>query len=148
MGEMRIDLARVHRPAFSHEREQRVHPPPPRRAPRLHAVGRHRGLRARMHQRLQLAGDEAVGDEEVFLDAELGIAPFEIAGVIALHAMAEDQVLRPRRGSNRVGLHEPHAVKRACQRGRREQRAGDGKSPKLVERDHRDRGIAEFLSNS
>jgi hypothetical protein len=46
-----------------------------------------------MHQGLQRSGHEAVIDEDVFLDAELAILLFEIAGTIVLHAMTQYQVL-------------------------------------------------------
>jgi hypothetical protein len=40
-----------------------------------------------MHQGLHGARDEAVVDEEVFLDLQAGIAAFEIAGTITGDAM-------------------------------------------------------------
>ena len=47
-----------------------------------------------MHPRLQFRGHESVVDKKVFVHAELGVAPLEISGAIALHAMTQDEVLR------------------------------------------------------
>jgi hypothetical protein len=41
-----------------------------------------------MHQTEVAASDESVIDEVVFFDFELGIASFEIARAVALHALA------------------------------------------------------------
>ena len=59
------------------------------------------------------ARHEAVVDEDVLLDAERGVAPLEIAGAVAVDAMAQRQVLRARRRADRVGLHEAERVDRA-----------------------------------
>ena len=56
------------------------------------------------------ARHEAVVDEGVFLDAERRVAAFEVAGAVALDAVAQRQVLRARRGADRVGLHEAERV--------------------------------------
>src|SRR5437764_4353874 len=70
---------------------------------------------ARMHQRVQLARDEAVVDEDVFLDVERSVAPLEIPRRIPADAVPQSEVLRPRRRADRVGLHEPQAIERALQ---------------------------------
>jgi hypothetical protein len=70
-------------------------------------------VRTRMHQRLQRSGHEAVIDEKVFLDAEGCIAAFEIAGMIILHAMAKDEILRASWGADGIGLDEGHTVEGA-----------------------------------
>ena len=80
-----------------------------------------------MHERVDLPRDEAVVDEEVLLDAQRVIAPFEIAGPVALGAMSESQILCPRRRADGVGLHETEALDRALQGDRGEEAAGDAK---------------------
>src|SRR6478735_7656149 len=76
-----------------------------------------RPRRARVHQRADLARQEAVVDEEVLLDVEPRIAPRQIAGAVAGDAVTQRQVLRPGRGANRVGLDEAEPRDRAWQRG-------------------------------
>ena len=121
--EMFVDLARMHRLARAHEREHLLGSLPP------HRNGR-RG--PRVHQRVNSARQESVVDEEVLLDAELRVATLEVARPIALHAVAQRQVLRPRRGANRVSLNEPKLVQRAFQRRRWEKAAGDGEGAKIL----------------
>ena len=58
-----------------------------------------------MHQRLHRPRQKPVVDEEVFLDVQLRVASLEIAGAVALHPVAQRQVLRPRRRTNGVGLY-------------------------------------------
>ena len=88
-----------------------------------------------MHQRMDGACHEAVGDEEILLDAERRVAAFEIAGTVVLDAVAQRQVLRARRRADRIGLHEAQPVEGAFQRGGREETVGDGKAPQVVEGD-------------
>ena len=90
-----------------------------------------------MHQRVYLARHEAVVDEEVFLDAELGVAAFEVAGAVILDAMAQDEILGASGRANRIGLDEAELVKRTLQRGRREEALRDGKAAEVVESDGR-----------
>src|SRR6185295_4786000 len=91
-----------------------------------------------MHQRLYRARDEAVVDEEVFLDIERGVSAFQIAGPVILDAMSERQVLRARRRADRVGLYEAERPQRTRQRRRREKAAGDGEPSQIGERGHDD----------
>ena len=72
-----------------------------------------------MHQRLYGARHEAVVDEEIFLDVELRVAAFEVAGTVVLDAMTQYQVLSARRRANRIGLHKAQPVESAFQRGGR-----------------------------
>src|SRR6187551_3469446 len=51
----------------------------------------------RVHQCRDVSGDEAVVDEDVFLDAKGRIQPLEIAGAVADRAMTQRQVLCARR---------------------------------------------------
>ena len=60
----------------------------------------------RVHQRRDVSGDEAVVDEDVFLDAKRRIQPLEIAGAVVDGAMTQRQVLRARRRADGIGLHE------------------------------------------
>ena len=89
-----------------------------------------------MHQLVHSAGDEAVVDEDVLFDVECRIIPLEIAGTIVLDAVAERQVLRPRRRADRISLHETKRIERARQRRRRGKMAPDRESAKVVERHH------------
>ena len=125
--EMRVDVARMDGAAVADERQQIL------RLARASA-GEAADDAAGVHQRLQPARHEAVVDEDVFFDVERRVAPLQIAGAVALHALAKDQVLRPRRRADRVRLHEPQPIERARQRGRPEQAARDREAPQILER--------------
>jgi hypothetical protein len=86
-----------------------------------------------VHQRLQRSGHEAVIDEDVFLDAELAIPPFEIAGSVVLHTMTQHQVLSPGRCADRVGLDETQPIESALQRRGRKEALGDGETPQVID---------------
>ena len=107
MREVLIDLARMHRAARPHE-VQNVG----RLAPRLGAPGLAR--LARMHQGQVLARQETVVDQAVLIDRQARVAAFQIAGAVVLDAVAQRQVLRPRRA--RIGS--------ACTKPRRRIAAG------------------------
>jgi hypothetical protein len=81
--------------------------------------------RSRVQQPAMAPRQEAVIDEVFLVDRERPIAPLQVPVAIALNAMSQDQVLRTRRGADRIGLHEPEALDGAPQRRRREQRPGD-----------------------
>ena len=68
---MIVDLARVHGTAFAYELQQELCLLLACGGPGPTAFGRDAAIRARMHQRVYGARHEAVGDEEVLLDAEL-----------------------------------------------------------------------------
>ena len=76
-----------------------------------------------MHQGEHGARHEAVVDEHVLLDAERRVAALEVAGTVALDAVAQRQILRARRRADRVGLHEAQPVDGAFQRRQREETA-------------------------
>jgi len=100
----------------------------------------HRGRQERheasgLHERLDRPGHEAVGEEEVLLDAECRIETLEIACAVSGDAVAEYQILRPRGRANRVGLHIPQASERAFECCRRKKASADGKAPEVVEGD-------------
>ena len=79
--EVRIDIARVNHPALADKVEDRVG---------LYCVGLGPSLSrcTGMHHGVGRARQETIVDEEVFLDAERGIAALKITGAIVLHAMA------------------------------------------------------------
>ena len=87
-----------------------------------------------MHEGLESSRHEPVVHEDVFLDAERGITALQVARAIAAHTRAQNQILRARRRTNRIGLHEPKPVERTLQRRRAEKTAGDGEAPEIVER--------------
>ena len=81
------------------------------------------------------ARQETVVDEEVFFDVETGIAALQVAGAVTAHAVAQGQVLRSRRGADRIGLDEAELINGARQGGRLEQGSSDGVATQVVERD-------------
>ena len=107
---MVIYLARVHCTAFAYELQQELCLFPAFSGPGCAAFGGDAGVGARVHQRLYGPRHEAVGDEEVLLDAELRVTAFEVACTVVLDAMAQDQVLSARRRTDRIGLHKAQPV--------------------------------------
>ena len=79
-----------------------------------------------MHQRLRGARQEAVVDEKVFLNVQRRIAPLQIARAVVLDPVAQRQVLRARRSTNRVGLDKAQSGDGLGQGGGRKQHARDG----------------------
>jgi hypothetical protein len=63
-----------------------------------------------MHERLNLCGHETVVDEKIFVDAELGVATFEIACPVTFHAVTQNQILGACGRADRVGLYKSHSV--------------------------------------
>ncbi len=118
VGEMVVDLARVSLAARAHEIEDRRDPFPLRR--RTTTPCRVRGCISVVHG----VRHEAVVDEDVLLDAEGGVAPLQVAGSIALDAMAQREVLGAGRRPDRVGLHEAERVEGALERGAVERGCG------------------------
>ena len=88
-----------------------------------------------MHERLDGTGHKAVVDEEVLLNAELGVAAFEVAITVVLNTMAQHQVLSARGGADRVGLDETEPLERAFQRSGCEKTTGDRKAAQVIEGD-------------
>src|SRR5262245_61229814 len=86
-----------------------------------------------MHLCLHRSRHEAVIDEEVLLDTEFGVAPFQVAGVIVPDTMAQRQVLGAGGSTDRIRLDEAEALNRALQGGWRKQAAADGKPTQVVE---------------
>ena len=94
-------VARMRYPALPDERQQ-VGGPPGGHVPPVGAVP----VATRVQERAQAAGDEAVRVEHVLVDVEGLVLPVEIAGPVAGHPLPQDQVLRPGRRADRVGLHK------------------------------------------
>ena len=138
MREVRVHIAWMHGPVRADEVEQRPHVPSARGTPRRRPA-------ARMHQRLQRAGDEAVVDEEVLVNVEARVATFEIAGAIARDAVAERQILSPGRRADRIRLDKRERIECALERGRRKQTARDGESAQLVEGHADERYLAALI---
>ena len=86
---------------------------------------------------MDLARDEAVVDEEVFLDTQLVIAPLEISSAVALDAMPERQVLGSRRRADGVGLDEAEPLDGAFQADGGEEATGDGETAEIGGGHHR-----------
>ncbi len=128
MREVRIHVARMHLAAVAHELQHRLGALVRRRRQQARAF-------ARVHQRRHAAADETVVDEEVLFDRQRRVEPLEVAGAIALDAMAQREVLRACRRADRIGLHEPEALERRGQAGGSEL-AGDGQPAEVVERTH------------
>src|SRR5689334_16314497 len=111
---------------FAHELKQQF------RLPLLSGGPRRTGIRARVHQRLQSRRDVTVIDKEIFCDVERRITPLEIAGAIVPYAVPQYQILRPRRRTNRIGLHKPHLLQGPIQRSCLGKVPRDGIAPQLV----------------
>ncbi len=82
-----------------------------------------------MHESLNRFCHEPVHDEEVFLDPQLRIEPFEIARVIIFCAMAQYKILGTRRRTDRIRLDKPYALEGAFQCSRPEKTASNGIAP-------------------
>ena len=128
MREMSVHVAWVHCAVFAHEVEHGMCFAPV-------CFGPHCPRRAWVHQRMVLAADEAVVDEEVFFDGQPRVAPLEVAGAVVFDAVSQRQVLRARRSADRVGLHEAELADRTLQCGGREQAACDGVAAQIGEGD-------------
>ena len=74
-----------------------------------------------MQERMRVARQESIVDEEVFFDRELWITTLEVASTIVAHTMAEDQVLGARWRANWIGLNKAQALDRARERHGAEQ---------------------------
>ena len=135
VGEVVVDFAGMYGPAFAYEIQKKQSPFAARGRPVLDALGGHTTFGARMHERLQRSRHEAVVDEKVFRNAELGVAAFEIACAVIFHSMAQDQVLRTGGCADRVGLHETQLLQSPLQGRWREKRLGNGKAAQGVEVD-------------
>jgi hypothetical protein len=127
--ELLVHLTRMRLTQPADEVEHGVRPLPLRRCP-PGADG------ARVHERVDLRRHEPVVDEEVFLDLEPGVASFETASPISGQALTKNEVLRPGRRLNRIGLHESEGVERVLEIARDKEASADGVSPKLQHAQH------------
>ena len=97
-----------------------------------------------MHQRLQRSCDIAVVDKEILFDIERRVAAFEITGTIIFNAMPQDQILRAGGSTNRIGLHEAHALQGAIECCRFREIPRDRESPQVVDSDRHRTRISGF----
>ena len=127
VGEMRVHLARMHRAALAHELEHRLRLLPARRPSRPGA--RVRGCISAWWR----ARQEAVVDEEVFLQRQPRIAALQVAGAVADRrgGAGSGPARAPARGSGRPA--RSRAARSRAQRGRLEQRTGDGVTAQVIE---------------
>lgn len=85
-----------------------------------------------MHQYLMCARKVAIVYEEILFNIQRWIASLKIACTIVFYAMSQYQILRTRRGANRVSLHEPQFFDGASERGRCKKGSGDGIASQVV----------------
>jgi len=137
MRKMRIDRAGMHGAACANEFEHglRLGRPDPRPGS-LRCPG--------MHQGVILSRQKTVVDEEILLDGQARVTPFEVAGAVAGHAVPERQILRTGGRADGVGLDEAKLLDGATERGRLEQRARNGVTAQPVERDPHRAGLSVF----
>ena len=64
---------------------------------------------------------KSVGVQVVFFDVQRRIVPLEIACAVTANTMPEDEILRARRRSNGIGLHETEPIDGIGNRRRRKQ---------------------------
>ena len=76
---------------------------------------------------------KAVGVQHVLFEIERRVTPLEVACTIPLHPVPQDQILRPRRRSNRIGLDERQPMDRGLQGGRPEEGLRDRVSAQALE---------------
>src|SRR5262249_13264759 len=126
---MIIYFARMYLPALSYKFQHKLREFPARGRPGSRSFGRHIDFRTGMHQRLKRLRHKPVHDEEIFLDLDLRIHPFEVPGMVILYTMTQDEVLSTRRRSDRIGLNKTHAIKRAFHCSRLEKTTGYSISP-------------------
>ena len=98
-----------------------------------------------MHQRVHLGGDEAIVDEEIFVDAERRVTALEVSSPIVRDAVAQRQVLRACRRADRIGLDEAEFLQSAFQRGRPEKAARDGIASQVIESDVRAQALQTIM---
>jgi hypothetical protein len=78
-----------------------------------------------MQERMRVARQEPIVDEEVFFDCELWITTLKVARTIVAHAMAQGQILCACWRANWIGLDKAQALDRASQRHGGEQCSRD-----------------------
>jgi hypothetical protein len=128
MREVRIHLARMHGAASANERQHG-------RCLLGARGGPYRARRSWVHQAVMRPRQISIVDEKIFLHGQLWIAPFEVADAIARHPVAQRQVLCPGRGTDRICLHESQLLNRTPESRGLEQRACDGITAQMIQRD-------------
>jgi hypothetical protein len=88
-----------------------------------------------MHQRLHLARDEAVIDEEVLFDAQLVVSALQVTRHIPIDTLAERQVLCACRRAYRIGLNESQRLDGLPERRRSKKAAANRKPSEIVQRE-------------
>jgi hypothetical protein len=106
MSEMCVDVVWVHDPLFAHKGKYGGGFVALRFWPRCL-------WRARVQERMRVAWQETIVDEEVFLDRELWITTLKVASTIVTYTVAQDQILGARRCANWIGLDKAQALDRA-----------------------------------
>ena len=126
MGKCSLHIARVHHALALHKSQYRL-------CPLVLCCSPRHAWRARVHQRVHDGRDKPVVDEEVFFHPQLGVTPLQIAGLVSGHPVAQGQILRPRRGADRVGLHKTQFGQRTRQGGGCKQTAGQRVAAQLLQ---------------
>ena len=124
-----IYFARVCLTALSHKSQHKLRAFLARGRPFSRCFGRHTGVRARVHECLNCVCHESVHDEEVFLDRQLRVESFEVAGVVIFCAMTQHKILSARGRTDRIGLYKTHAMERGFQWDRLEKTTSNGIAP-------------------
>ena len=91
----------------------------------------------RMEQSPDFARKKSVGVQIILLDIQRTVVAFEISRLVAVHPVAKDQVLRPCRRADGVGLNKTHALEGRFQRDRMKERMRDGINAQLLKVCHR-----------
>ncbi len=124
---MVVDLTWVRGAVSAHEAEDGLDPFSLRGGPSAEAG-------ARMHECMDGACHESIVDENVLLELERRVAPFQVASPVAHNPMPQRQVLRAGRGPYRVRLHEAEPAHGLLERGPRKEAARHGVPAQLAER--------------
>src|SRR5215218_5176217 len=130
---MFVDLTRVHDAPLTNESKQQLGFPFLTGRPwGIDVICRNTRIGPWMHQRLHGSRDVPVIHEKIFFDIERCIATLEIAGMIRLNTMTEDQVLGPCRSANRIRLYKAHLLKSTVECRWSRKISGDRESSQVV----------------
>jgi hypothetical protein len=86
-----------------------------------------------MHKPLQRPRDEAVVDEVVLFDVERWVTAFQVTRPVADDPMAQDQILRACRRTDRIGLNKGHRLESSFQACWFDEVPRDRKPPECIE---------------
>lgn len=87
----------------------------------------------RMNDLPELLRSDSVGKKEKLLERKLGIQALEFSSSIILHPMSQNQILRPRRTSNGIGLNKAHSFQGTGQVGFGKKATANHVFPKLTQ---------------